>query len=91
MQKLNPNEKSHRITVVLDDSMYKELTRIAEVTGQKRSAAARNMLLMSFDIFKDFEKVGLVSFAKIYVKVEKALKKSLSKQMDFSDLDVVKE
>lgn len=70
------NEKKN-IQIILEKWHIQELDRIAERTGRSRSDTIRTIVGFGLDVYRDFERIGIVRLAEIFVRAEDAIREKI--------------
>jgi len=73
-----------QINFVITPDLLEEVDRIAKRTGMKRAQTIRALLYFGSDVYRDFERVGIVKLAEITDKALKSIRKEKGQQKLFT-------
>jgi hypothetical protein len=73
------------INFMITDELLTEVDRIAKRCKLTRSEMLRNLLLVSTDIYKTYEALGVVKFIEVSDRLKKTVNRSVGQQALFSE------
>jgi len=79
MQKIN----GQNVHIIVPDEMLSEIDRIAKRQGFTRSETIRTLVECGSEIYRDFEKIGVVRMSEIMKRAKKTILQNVGQQKLF--------
>ena len=71
------NDEMVKVIFMMNEKLVKDLNRISKRMNWNRSQTARAMLMFGVDVYKDFERIGIVRLSEILTRADMAVKEKL--------------